>query len=1194
MARFTNTWLIDEGGMGSVLGAWDDRLGRQVALKVVKAPDLRLMRALKQEFRNVADILHPNLVMLFELTEEDSAPTVVMEYVPGRPFVDHVRGEDPPGAPLSAAGFDRLRHAAPQLLAAVEHLHAHGCVHRDLKPRNVLVTPEGRVVVLDFGLSTRLEADDHETDPGIGGTRAYMSPEAFLGDANYPADWYAVGVMFAECALGASPFPASLSASVEARQRPLRLPALPDAPAWFATAIASMTEPDPERRSGLHAFAPWLHSSPPNGASGPRLRPTFVGREVERAQLHAALAATLGGQRSAVVVGGPSAIGKSALIEQFLREIRVEGVLTARGRCRQDDNLPFKAFDGVIEGWARALRALPSETLDLYRPAHVEELSQVFPWLSSVPGFGRPPRPAAPPPRRGRADATFTFDLPLSPSADPPDARRARERAFGAMRSFVELLSRKWALVVWIDDVQWADDDSLALLSELVGAHAELLILLTHRDDNPSASTRAARDLLKRSGHIVTEVTVGPLGERAATELMEAAGAPPDAELRRGILDAAAGSPMLLLEVARSMSRDRRGDVPTRLDDLLRARAAALGAAEQELLAVLAVAGAPIPESVALEVASSADPVAALRLCRSNLAWRTQEPSGSTLVVSHHAVGEALEASLPDEQRRHLHRALARTWEATGAADAEPLARHYEIAGDLADAERLTWVAARDAEAKLAFHQAATLYERLIARSWTDRAAEARAQWADMLSHTGHLREAGAQFQRAGDDPALPVAAREPLRLRAAEAWLLGGYIDDGLSIISARLASDGARPDRPTWRLAVSIACHLGWLVSFGVRALERMDGASDGTPSPDAELYGSTARGLAFVRAPLGLDYALRAVRAAVAHRDAAAAARMASFLAASVLMQVRPLRGVARRCLEASRRLAGSHGESPLAAVTEIWSGMAALGAGDWTDARLRLDHALAVLERAPSAYAWECDVAAGLLAWLDQLAGDYAAEASITERYLRSARERGDRYGISLFAQYQSMVALVAGRTEEAVRLAEEAERSSPAAGHTVTSYYALYLRAHAALYDRQVDLARQRFAEAQVGFRAIHGQHTPQGRIDNHLLEARVLLAAPLNGAARRRLLALRQAFATEQRADADAYAAWLHHAAHGGPDAERVIRLMRHRGVEAAAASLALQTDPSPHHPAHIELLRRGVADPPRWSATFWPLQAPS
>jgi hypothetical protein len=461
-----------------------------------------------------------------------------------------------------------------------------------------------------------------------------------------------------------------------------------------------------------------------------------------------------------------------------------------------------------------------------------------------------------------------------------------------------------------------------------------------------------------------------------------------------------------------------------------------------------------------------------------------------------------------------------------------------------------------------------------------------------MLAHTGRLHEAGGQFQLASADPALSPTARAPLLLRAAEAWLLGGYIDDGLGIVGHHLKADGARPDRPTWRLGLSIAGHLGWLVSIGVRRLERVDGAALQITSAAAELYGSTARGLAFVRAPLGLDYALRALRAAVTDGDAAAAARMASFLAASVLMQVRPLRGVARRCLDASRRLAGSQGESPLAAVTEIWSGMVSLGAGDWNDARLRLDYALAVLERAPSAYAWECDVAAGLLAWLDQLAGDYVAEAAITERYLRSARARGDRYGISLFAQYQSMVALVAGRTDEAVRLANEAERSSPASGHTVTSFYATYLRAHADLYDGRVDEARRRFADAQVGFRAIHGQHTPQGRIDNHLLEARVLLAAPLDAPARRRLHAIRRAFATEQRADADAYAAWLRHAADGEADAGHVIRLMRHRGVEAAAAALALQADPSPDHPAAAELIRRGVGEPARWSATFWPLRA--
>ena len=143
--RFTITGLMGEGGMGIVYEAHDAERGEPVAIKTLLRVSPAEIYRLKAEFRALAGVVHPNLVRLHELFVNDGHWYFSMERLEGTPFQGHVR----PGGVLDEA---RLRAALPQLRDAVLAIHAAGKLHRDLKPSNVLVTGEGRVVVLDFGL----------------------------------------------------------------------------------------------------------------------------------------------------------------------------------------------------------------------------------------------------------------------------------------------------------------------------------------------------------------------------------------------------------------------------------------------------------------------------------------------------------------------------------------------------------------------------------------------------------------------------------------------------------------------------------------------------------------------------------------------------------------------------------------------------------------------------------------------------------------------------------------------------------------------------------------------------------------------------------------------------------------------------------------------------------------------------------
>jgi serine/threonine protein kinase len=205
--RFAVIRRLGAGGMGVVYEVHDQARHEVVALKTLRRTSPSGIYRLKQEFRSLAGMTHPNVVSLYELFVEDSRCFFTMELVQGLTFVDHVRqGSE---RRLSIAP---LRAALQQLIVGVSALHRFGKLHRDIKPSNVLVTPEGRVVILDFGLIAELFPDSlggHE--PVAGGTPAYLPPEEGSGlPPSEAGDWYSVGATVYAALTDAPPFTGTL------------------------------------------------------------------------------------------------------------------------------------------------------------------------------------------------------------------------------------------------------------------------------------------------------------------------------------------------------------------------------------------------------------------------------------------------------------------------------------------------------------------------------------------------------------------------------------------------------------------------------------------------------------------------------------------------------------------------------------------------------------------------------------------------------------------------------------------------------------------------------------------------------------------------------------------------------------------------------------------------------------------------
>ncbi len=273
------TAVIGAGGMGEVYRATDTKLGRDVALKVlpqnVAGDPLRLSR-FQREARAVAALNHPNIVTIFSVEEAEGIHFLTMEMIEGKTLDRMIaEGRLPPA---------RIMGIARALVDALAASHEKGITHRDLKPANVMVTEDGRVKVLDFGLAKEIhpEPDEvggmtatHKTVEGVVmGTPAYMSPEQLAGrPVDNRSDIFSLGIILYEMATGQRPFQGrSLAelASAIMRDNPLLVSSVrADLPAQLALIIGRCLEKDPKQRvQSAHdiasEFADVAQSAPPS------------------------------------------------------------------------------------------------------------------------------------------------------------------------------------------------------------------------------------------------------------------------------------------------------------------------------------------------------------------------------------------------------------------------------------------------------------------------------------------------------------------------------------------------------------------------------------------------------------------------------------------------------------------------------------------------------------------------------------------------------------------------------------------------------------------------------------------------------------------------------------------------------------------------------------------------------------------
>ena len=612
-----NVTLIHEGAHSCVFRAdLDD--GTPVVMKVNREehPSPRRLAAARREYELLSAIDSDAVVRPVGLHADGHRVALLLEDTGATSLDKLVRS----GTPLP---LDQFFTVAADLTTALTAVHAAGIIHLDVKPANVLVHPETwRAQLIDFNMSRTARSVPSTPARSIVGSLQYVSPEQ-TGRINRPvdqrSDLYSLGVTLYELLCGRTPFSGASAAELvhgHLARRPTPVRDLrPDCPAIVSDIVGVLLSKSADQRyqsaAGVgfdlasardairtgapQTFALRQHDIPQQLVMSGRL----YGREADNQALLAACKRAADGDNAVLVVSGPSGVGKSALIRETRRLMAGKDGFFVEGKFDQYRRL---------EPYASLAQALRQLTLQLL----AEEPEELARWRSEIAD-------AVGASGQVLVDVVPEIELLLGPQPPaavlPPDAALNRiGLVFGA---FISLFARsERPLVLFLDDLQWADDASLKLLELLTtdGVRRGVLVVGACRDDDEAGRRRLVQSIaaIRAAGGSVSELTLGPLDTPAVAAWIRDSfgGTPADAEARAELLVAkTGGNPFFLTRFVSALHEDglltpgspswhwddsviRSREFTSNVVELVTRKLETLPAAAQELVRVAACLGA--------------------------------------------------------------------------------------------------------------------------------------------------------------------------------------------------------------------------------------------------------------------------------------------------------------------------------------------------------------------------------------------------------------------------------------------------------------------------------------------------------------------------------------------------------------------------------------------------------------------------
>ena len=638
--RYRLVRRLGRGGMGAVFEVVDESSDERLALKALEREGTEL--AFRREFHTMARLAHPRIVTVHDFGVHAGRPFYTMELLDGEDLKQR--------APVDwRTACSLLRDVA----SALALLHAQGLVHRDIAPRNVRSTSDGRAKIIDFGLV----ASAGSVTTQIGGTPPYVAPEAVRGaPIDHRLDLFSLGALGYWLLVGENAYPAKtldelIAAWKQAIPKPSSRradvdPALEDLvlallsrdplarPSSAAEVIERLTAiGDLPALPGVEARRGYLASA------------ALVGRKKEVQRIRRHVGRALRGEGHAFVIAAASGTGKTRLLRELAFEAQLAGATLVRGDAGHAERSAY----GLVRELARGLLdAVPGHALSAAEP-HIPALVRVVPELR-----------------------TRLHDATMRTLGDPAEDRMFLQ---ASLRDWILAIAARTPLVFVVDDVQRADEASAGFLAALAHASAasRVLVAATVRTDEPPvAASRLAA--LEDAG---TTLRLRGLDPPDVEELVRAlfGDVANAARLAKWMQRVAGGSPLLCTELARHLVETERvrwtdgvwlipesieGEVPKRLEDAMDVRIANLPEGSLALAQSLAIAGGEVSLDLVVELGGGSSPGATFDLIAELVRQEVLVGAAESFRFRHDGLREAVIRTIGQRERVELHRRVAR------------------------------------------------------------------------------------------------------------------------------------------------------------------------------------------------------------------------------------------------------------------------------------------------------------------------------------------------------------------------------------------------------------------------------------------------------------------------------------------------------------------------------------------------------
>ena len=780
--------LIGKGGMGVVYQARHGETGEEVAIKTVRAATQGLLQRIRREVLAMSRAKHPGLVRFIATGLGESVPWYGMELLQGTTLHDYMmcttvetrsvsRVESPSsmsaaatvGKPAigyrpsaigqkpaaesrePAADLSGFLTLMARVCSALAYLHGEGVVHRDLKPQNIIIRPDGTPVIVDFGVASRFGAVGRETldvSGKVEGTPAYMAPEQIRGEyVDARADLYSVGCILYEGVTGRVPFAATsykevMEAHVHAVPVPPSLLVENVAPI-LNDLIVRLLAKNPRDRLG-HArdvvamlaelgadSGSWLAEKPGRDYL---YRPRFVGREQSIKELQSHIRRAHEGENRCVFLRGESGVGKTRVIQELARNLENAGVRVFTGECLPINVATPDGGPDVRAGLLHPFRPLLQAIADRCLESGQREFDRLIGPRAAILSAIEPNLQAMAPGNR---------QLAVSSQEAGPDRSYQLLDALG--QTLVEF-ARRSPCVLFLDDLQWADELTLKFLDLLQAGAWEgtgLAVVATYRSEEEHAALRLYQHLFTTA----PLVKLDRFDESVVGEIVRDMLGVPEIDTRfvQFLAQRSEGNPFFIAEYLRTtvaeslLSRDQTGrwrlapladlariekgltlDQPGSLRQLVARRLEGLPAHARTVVELAAVLGRDLDGALlqAVSLLDEADFLDAITALVTRQVF--VESQAYQFRFDHDKLREIAYEQVSPERRRNLHRQVAVVIEERSRGR-EDFRQHYSA---------------------LAHHWRRSLADRLAEPEATSRAIDYLEKAAQQALLTGLLRQA--------------------------------------------------------------------------------------------------------------------------------------------------------------------------------------------------------------------------------------------------------------------------------------------------------------------------------------------------------------------------------------------------------------------------------------------------------------------